>query len=1115
MAGDDIHKLVLQGVNLTEVPFQIPNIPLSVDNNYHRSEMEIISLLGGGYRLAISKLSPDNTLGTTGSLIVADLDANGDLIPGSNATYSLGQVIPYGIELSPNGKYLYYTFENLNTGAGGINYFDLTTGVLNALPGAIQAQDFSHSQIELFYPGKKMYLAANNRFGYLSDANDPYSGFIEPDLNIPINSLNLAQGGAPLNSTINYGIYLMNDQVDGGYYFTDIESPPSCCSENISYDKFSYSASVSATWTNGNNPFSNKNGIIFIRDELRIPTGKSIIISGMNFHFGINGKIIIEKGAKLTINNSTLTSVGCHGVMWNGIEIQGTPGIAHSTAAVNSNYGVVVLNNSEISNAHYGISTTLRDINNNFIVPHSGGMVVATNSHFLNNYIDVDFAPLIAFSGIFPFTISLQSNKSVFTDCLFETTFAELKDNLKPYPLYHIGMVQVAGVRFYRNTFINQVNQQANQTDRGTGIYSVDSKFYATWKCNSNPPIGVPCPESDRQGNLFENLAYGIDASSAMPLMNPVIEYNDFIDNARGIRMVGIVGGSIAKNNFEIGTDVPDPSGMFTTYGIHTTNCTGYFIEDNYLTTHNNGKLGIVTVNSGQNNNQIRNNTFNNLDYSASASRINWGDNINGTYVGVQYLCNDFNNSHQVDVQVTSGGIHTGQGSCLAPSAPQNLRNMAPANNTFSPVVPPLLHFTLDATHVFHQTTYVFPATNSTPGIIEPANVSIFPYFESPCGTANYTDKQSVCPDLYATTTPNGVLITRMSTLKGEIDALLQLIDAGNTQGLLAAINSNMAPGQLKNLLMGASPYLSDEVLLALIQKTPSLPPGILKDILLANAPFSPEVFDAIQTLTLPKGIRSQITAAQKGTSARDELFADISSRMFEKDMDFDELFRRYQNDTIYSNPLDSLETLLLTDPTIEHELTRVSVKIMKGDFSGATALITNIRSITTDYENYLKLLESLMTIYQCQDKAFRLNWDLTLKQQMIDIATADDNKVECKNAGSILELLKIFSQPELFEYVNPSNARSMVFLSPDTEQEKSLTIWPNPADDILNIQLPVVEAQFDIRVYDATGRIILSTSNSNADYAKLNMNELPSGVYLLIISTRNGKQYFNKLIKN
>ncbi|MBX7093378.1 MAG: T9SS type A sorting domain-containing protein [Flavobacteriales bacterium] len=84
-----------------------------------------------------------------------------------------------------------------------------------------------------------------------------------------------------------------------------------------------------------------------------------------------------------------------------------------------------------------------------------------------------------------------------------------------------------------------------------------------------------------------------------------------------------------------------------------------------------------------------------------------------------------------------------------------------------------------------------------------------------------------------------------------------------------------------------------------------------------------------------------------------------------------------------------------------------------------------------------------------------------------------------------------------------------------DENDKLKIKIWPNPADDILNIQLPVVEAQFDIRVYDATGRIILSTSNSNADYAKLNINELPSGVYLLIISTRNGKQYFNKLIKN
>ncbi|MBK6527112.1 MAG: hypothetical protein IPG07_17125 [Crocinitomicaceae bacterium] len=80
-----------------------------------------------------------------------------------------------------------------------------------------------------------------------------------------------------------------------------------------------------------------------------------------------------------------------------------------------------------------------------------------------------------------------------------------------------------------------------------------------------------------------------------------------------------------------------------------------------------------------------------------------------------------------------------------------------------------------------------------------------------------------------------------------EIADLKALIDGGNTQTLLNVIATN-SPGQAKNALIAASPYLSDEVLLAYLASNPSS--GHAQQVMIANSPLSADVLAAFNAKT-------------------------------------------------------------------------------------------------------------------------------------------------------------------------------------------------------------------------------------------------------------------------
>ncbi|MBK8366520.1 MAG: hypothetical protein IPL10_03610 [Bacteroidetes bacterium] len=102
------------------------------------------------------------------------------------------------------------------------------------------------------------------------------------------------------------------------------------------------------------------------------------------------------------------------------------------------------------------------------------------------------------------------------------------------------------------------------------------------------------------------------------------------------------------------------------------------------------------------------------------------------------------------------------------------------------------------------------------------------------------------------------------------IVAKQQLLDDGNAQPLHNALATNVSEQQLKQNLLQKGPYLSDQVLLALINHLPNYSDATLKEVLEANSPLSPQVLAAINQTNMSAKAKAQLNALQNGLEPTD-----------------------------------------------------------------------------------------------------------------------------------------------------------------------------------------------------------------------------------------------------
>lgn len=90
--------------------------------------------------------------------------------------------------------------------------------------------------------------------------------------------------------------------------------------------------------------------------------------------------------------------------------------------------------------------------------------------------------------------------------------------------------------------------------------------------------------------------------------------------------------------------------------------------------------------------------------------------------------------------------------------------------------------------------------------------------------------------------------------------------------------------------------------------------------------------------------------------------------------------------------------------------------------------------------------------------------------------------------------------------------------LSIDENTQSSISIYPNPANTILNIDFPIDSLQdsTSIDIYDIQGKLIKSVlKNNNDTFTSVNISDLKSGFYILKIESEEGKKITQKFVVN
>lgn len=375
---------------------------------------------------------------------------------------------------------------------------------------------------------------------------------------------------------------------------------------------------IAATETTGNTTW---NTDLNIGNDFTVKTGHTLTIQNAKISIAPDIKIKIEPGAKLIIDNSTLTNY-CGSNYWGGIEVFG---IKKQLQAEQYQGTLIVKNNSIIENSRNAISTWRTNDWNSM-----GGIVKAENSTFRNNIRSAEF---LSYKNTNSNT-GEQSNVSRFTNCIFtwdRSMFPHDKTSLS-----HVTLWDVKDVMFIGCDFTD--NQILNNSIIKHGILAEDAGLKVLAKISITPQ-GYNVDKSS-----LTKLSYGIRVSNTEKSVEVMDSY--FEDNFCGVFATMVNGITIKNNEFHL-IPIYNLRELYPTepaYGIVIDYTTGYKIEqNNFFGENENLKgTGLQIKNSGQAPNEVKNNIFRKILYSTIAIGENRGLNSNGDLVGLKYKCNDF-----------------------------------------------------------------------------------------------------------------------------------------------------------------------------------------------------------------------------------------------------------------------------------------------------------------------------------------------------------------------------------------------------------------------------------------------------------------------------------------
>ena len=137
----------------------------------------------------------------------------------------------------------------------------------------------------------------------------------------------------------------------------------------------------------------------------------------------------------------------------------------------------------------------------------------------------------------------------------------------------------------------------------------------------------------------------------------------------------------------------------------------------------------------------------------------------------------------------------------------------------------------------------------------------------------------------------------------------------------------------------------------------------------------------------------------------------------------------------------------------------------------------------------------------------------LSLRNGNLDDNT--DNMDNTDNLNNQDNLNNLNNQDNQNKQGNQGDAETRSAKAVQQGGETNLTVYPNPTDDILYVELSGAGVQ-SAGLYDLQGRIVGANNYSplQGTTATLSLKSVPSGVYLLRVTDTEGREYHRKIVK-
>jgi hypothetical protein len=844
---------------------------------------------------------------------------------------------------------------------------------------------------------------------------------------------------------------------------------------------------VDFTINNGENIYWNTTNKFY--KNIYIKSGGILTLNSTQLFMGLNGKIVVEKGAKLFVTNNSIISshpvssyLTCfeNSYRWQGIQVEGQPSFDQNPT---SNQGLVNISNSTIQDANEAISTIGTDVNGNTNwVKTGGGIIISTNSRFTNNnrhiYILSYHRPII--------NSVEQNNLCKFTNCVFETNETRnISTNNKQemFKNWDTKGITVNGCTF-RNTN-NGLNAKTINADRGTGIYTVDASMKIQNILNNVNGNNVSIP------SVFYDLQIGIDDYhyTTSPLNGHIIKKNNFDRNIYGIQQTNSNSSHIYRNYFklEFNNDYP----TYTKAGYWGIYSGGFQISENIF--ENNSTYTTAEIGSA-----IRSSSANGGARYALNTHIKTriGSQVEKNNSNLQYYCNDHSYIKYYGLLLDASQFN------LFPSFGDCFSADYYTLNTFNSNIGDIYNKAIGYKDYLVKSLIANPDPIASKSI----NMNYVSCIGRDYGCLTFEPAEST--GWINNDNKNPIYIEKRVELIG----LQEQFDNGNNPNLLSLINQGtiVPANNLYDTLNKYSPYLSDNILSNMLLTSQHLSETQIVSILISNSPLTSNVNSALSYRSFSQSALDNIGSHQTGTSARTNLENTIKTKnVVLSDLKSD-LINYYLaaslNDTLH-NYKDST-VLLLQGETDEYSVKQLaSIYLVNGQLSLASSKLASLNQNNTENTNYVLLMNILIDLKQNNKNVFQLS--NSQEQTIRQISITNTNAAY--NAQAILNL--VFNEynverPTYYtEGLGKSKSSTIIKETTKNIKLKFLSVYPNPTTNILNVDYKCKSDSKNnsLSISNISGAIIKNiVINGLVGQEIIDVSNLSSGVYFIELKNNN-----------